>query len=130
MFLSTFRYRVPEDTISEPNNDYTFGYYKARAIYEGDLVNYTVSKDFLVTLNDVDLDELHKNKNKWSGIRFGDKNKQGTTKVLLDDIPNVNHFTHKNIPYTTCILSGMASAMWVMGLLDQATSFPKSFKQQ
>ena len=45
------------------DNNHTLGYYEALSLYEGDLVNYTISKDFLGTLDDVNLDELHKNKN-------------------------------------------------------------------
>ena len=51
VFLSIFRYRAPKNIISEPYNNYTLGYYEAQAIYEGDLVNYTISKDFLGTLD-------------------------------------------------------------------------------
>ena len=74
--MSTFRYKVPEDVILEADNDYTLGYYEAQVLYEGDLVNYTISKDFLGTLDDVNLNELHKKKNKWSDIRFGEKTKK------------------------------------------------------
>ena len=96
LVLSIFRYRVPRDFNSEPDNDHTLGCYEVQEIYKGDLVNYTIDKDFLGTLNDVNLDELHKNKNKWSDIQFGDKDKQGTTNVVpTKDISNVNHFTHK-----------------------------------
>ena len=70
--MSTFRYKVPGDAISEADNDHTLGYYEARALYAGNLVNYTISKDFLGTLKDLNLNELHnlnfnelhKNKNK------------------------------------------------------------------
>ena len=65
--MSIFRYLVPKDIISEPNNDHTLGYYEAWAIHEGDFVNYTVSKDSLDTLDVDNLDELHKTKNKWMG---------------------------------------------------------------
>ena len=68
VFLSTFRYKVPGDAILEADQDHSFGYYEARALYEGDLVNYTISKEFLDTLKDVNYNELHKNKNKWSDI--------------------------------------------------------------
>ena len=44
LFLSTFRYKVPGDAVSEADNDHTLGYYKARALYESDLVNYTIIK--------------------------------------------------------------------------------------
>ena len=86
-------------------------------LYEDGLVNYTVRKDFLATLDDVNLVELHKNKNKWLDIRFADKNKQGTrNEVPTGDITNVNNFTYKNIPQITCILLAVASAMWAMGI--------------
>ena len=132
VFLSTFRYKVPANAILETDKDHTLGYYEARAIYEGNLVNYTISKDFLGTLKDLKLDTLHKNKNKWSDIRFGDKQTEGLTTVIptkeLSNICNVNHFTHKYIPYTTCMLSSVASAMWAMGLLQAAKSFFHKFQ--
>ena len=112
VFLSTFRYRVPLASISETDNDHTLGYYEARAIYKGDLVNYTVSKDFLDTLDEVNFGELHENKNKWSDIRFGDKNKLETTNLVrMGDTTSVNYFTHKNTPYISCMLSAVASAI-------------------
>ena len=58
VFLSTFRYRVPKDVSLEPDNNHTLGYYETQALYKGDLVNYTISKDFLGTLDDVNLDNL------------------------------------------------------------------------
>ena len=132
VFLSTFRYKVPADAILEADKDHTLGYYEARAIYEGNLVNYTISKDFLCTLKDLKLDSLHKNKNKWSDIRFGDKQTEGLTTVIptkeLSNTCNVNHFTHKGRPYTTCMLSSVASAMWAMGLLEPAISFFREFQ--
>ena len=115
VFLSTFRYKVPVDPLSEAENDPTLGYYEARALYEGSLVNYTISKDFLVTLKDLNLDDLHKNMNKWSDIRFGDKNKQVLTTVIptkdISNVSNMNPFTHKYIPYITCMLSSVSSAI-------------------
>ena len=132
VFLSTFRYKVPADAISEADADHTLGYYEARAIYEGNLVNYTISKDFLDTLIDLKLDTLHKNKNKWSDIRFGDKHTEGVTTVIptmdLSNVCNTNHFTHIGRPYTTCMLSSVASAMWAMGLLEPAISFFQEFQ--
>ena len=132
VFLSTFRYKVPGDAVSEADNDHTLGYYEARALYEGDLVNYTISKEFLDTLKDVNYNELHKNKNKWSDIRFGDKKKDGLTAVIptrdISDVSNRNHFTHEHIPYITCMLSSVCSAMWAMGLLEESVSFFKKFQ--
>ena len=111
--MSKFRYKVPEDVILEAGNDYTLRYYEAQALYErSDIVNYTISKYFLGTLDNVNLDEFHKNKNKWSAIRFGDKNKQGlTTMIPTKDISSVNYFIHKNTPYIMCMLLSVASAM-------------------
>ena len=101
-------------------------------MYEGNLINYTISKDFLGTLKDLKLDDLHKNKNKWSDIRFGDKHTEGLTTVIptkdLSNVCNMNHFTHKYIPYITCMLSSVASAMWAMGLLEPAISFFQEFQ--
>ena len=129
VFLSTFRYRVPEASISEADNNHTLGYYEARAIYKGVLVNYTVSKDYLDTLDEVNFGELHENKNKWSDIRFGDKNKLETTNLVhTGDTTSVNHFTHKNTPYISCMLSAVASAMWAMGIYGESISFFKKFQ--
>ena len=96
-------------------------------MYEGNLENYTISQNFLGTLKDLKLDTLHKHKNKWSDIRFGDKHTEGVTTVIptkdLSNVCNMNHFPHKYIPYITCMLSSVASAMWAMGLLEPAISF-------
>ena len=132
VFLSTFRYKVPGDVIFEADNDHILGYYEAQALYEGNLVNYTISIDFRGTLDDVNLNELHKNKSKWSGIRFGDKNKHRSMTMIqtkdISNISNVNHFTHKNILYITCMLLSVASAMWAMDLLEEAISFFQEFQ--
>ena len=54
-----------------------------------------MSKDYLDTLDEVNFGELHENKNKWSDIRFGDKNKLETTNLVrMGDTTSVNHFTH------------------------------------
>ena len=76
--------------------------------------------------------ELHKNENKWSDIRFGDKNKPGLTTVIptkdISNVSNMNHFTHKYIPYITRMMSSVASAMWAMGLLEEAVSFFQEYQ--
>ena len=77
-------------------------------------------------LDDLNLGELHTNRNKWLDSWFGDKNKQGTTNVIpTGDITNANHFTHTNILYITFMLSAVASGMWAMEFLVEAKSFFK-----
>ena len=78
------------------------------------------------------MDTLHKNKNKWPDILFGDKHTEGLTTVIptqdLSKVCNMNHFTHKYIHYITCMLSSVASAMWAMELLEPAISFFQEFQ--
>ena len=46
----------------------------------------------------------------------------------MGDTTSVNHFTHKNTPYISCMLSAVANAMWAMGICGEAISFFNKFQ--
>ena len=45
--MSRSRHKEPIDGEVEPDDDHTLSYYEAHADYDGTIVNYTISKEFL-----------------------------------------------------------------------------------